>query len=348
MLPLDFSGTSIDKIITHLVGNKYLEDGINYSNHESIIEETTKEYLSEYFLQGFTPLDWYAFRHSVDLSLNTVYSLASKLFASQEEFISSSKELAKELYDSSLHPKIKTGEFNLVYFRDVQYGDEILDAIGLFKSETKVPFIKMHPEDDRYIHRHEFGYKIDGIDKAAIIFNTDKEDGYRILTVDHTNKNAEAAFWKDEFLKLEAVHNEFHQTKVVMDIAKSFMTDHVKDTFDLSRAEQIDLLNKSGDYFKTHDQYEPESFAEEVFDNPQMASNFQNYNSNYLSENNVQLDDQMKLSEDAVKKYGRVFKSVLKLDKNFHIYIHGDKDKIERGRETDGRKFYKIYYENEF
>ena len=28
---------------------------------------------------------------------------------------------------------------------------------------------------------------------------------------------------------------------------------------------------------------------------------------------------------------GRVFKSVLKLDKNFHIYIHGDRNKIERG-----------------
>ena len=347
MVPLDFSGSRIEKIITHLVGNKALEDGIQYSSHESMVEEATKEYLKEYFLQGFNPLDWYAFKHSVDLTLNTVYSLSAKLFSDPEEFIMASKEMAKELYDSSQHPKIKTGEFNLVYFKDIQYGDEILDGIGLFKSETKVPFIKMHAEDVRYRIDHGLGYRVDGIDKAAIILNSDKEDGFRVLTVDHTNKSAEASYWKDQFLKLEAIHNEFHQTKVVMDIAKTFMNDHVKDTFDLSRAEEIDLLNKSGDYFKTADQYEPEAFAEAVFDNPQMASNFQNYNKQYLSENNFELDDDMKLSEDAVKKYGRVFKSVLKLDKNFHIYIHGDKNMIIRGREVDGRKFYKIYYQNE-
>jgi len=53
------------------------------------------------------------------------------------------------------------------------------------------------------------------------------------------------------------------------------------------------------------------------------------------------------ISNKAVKKQARVFKSVLKLDKNFHIYIHGDKKLIERGTDEVGRKFYKIYYEEE-
>ena len=49
-----------------------------------------------------------------------------------------------------------------------------------------------------------------------------------------------------------------------------------------------------------------------------------------------------------MKRQARVFKSVLKLDKNFHIYIHGDRDRIERGvDERTGRKFYKIYYDEE-
>jgi hypothetical protein len=49
----------------------------------------------------------------------------------------------------------------------------------------------------------------------------------------------------------------------------------------------------------------------------------------------------------AVKKQERIFKSVLKLDKNFHIYIHGDRELIEQGMDADGRKFYKIYFEEE-
>ena len=48
-----------------------------------------------------------------------------------------------------------------------------------------------------------------------------------------------------------------------------------------------------------------------------------------------------------MKRQARVFKSVLKLDKNFHIYIHGDRNKIEQGVDEKGRKFYKIYYEQE-
>ncbi|MFM7764289.1 MAG: hypothetical protein ACKO6I_01410, partial [Sphingomonadales bacterium] len=38
---------------------------------------------------------------------------------------------------------------------------------------------------------------------------------------------------------------------------------------------------------------------------------------------------------------------ILKLDKNFHTYIHGNREMIEKGTDPDGRKFYKIYFENE-
>ena len=53
------------------------------------------------------------------------------------------------------------------------------------------------------------------------------------------------------------------------------------------------------------------------------------------------------ISADAVKKQSRLYKSVVKLDKNFHIYIHGRTDLIEKGMDRDGRKYYKIYYQEE-
>ncbi|GHV33811.1 hypothetical protein FACS1894178_0070 [Bacteroidia bacterium] len=39
-------------------------------------------------------------------------------------------------------------------------------------------------------------------------------------------------------------------------------------------------------------------------------------------------------------------KSVIKLDKNFDIQIHGNRDLIEQGSDSKG-KFYKIYYKEE-
>ncbi len=74
---------------------------------------------------------------------------------------------------------------------------------------------------------------------------------------------------------------------------------------------------------------------------------FQRFGDRFQEDRDVELQDHFAISADAVKKQARVFKSVLKLDKNFHIYIHGDRNKIEQGVDESGRKFYKIYYELE-
>jgi len=53
------------------------------------------------------------------------------------------------------------------------------------------------------------------------------------------------------------------------------------------------------------------------------------------------------ISESAVKKQARSIKSIIKLDKNFHIYVHGHRKLIEQGVDEQGRKFYKISYNEE-
>ena len=58
--------------------------------------------------------------------------------------------------------------------------------------------------------------------------------------------------------------------------------------------------------------------------------------------------DNFEISVHAVKQQAKVFKSVLKLDKNFHIYIHGNRQLIEKGfDEATGRNYYKLYFDNE-
>ncbi|MDR0612480.1 MAG: hypothetical protein LBG45_03165 [Dysgonamonadaceae bacterium] len=60
----------------------------------------------------------------------------------------------------------------------------------------------------------------------------------------------------------------------------------------------------------------------------------------------LELADDFTISDSAVKKQTRIFKSVIKLDKNFHIYVHGNSDLIQQGTDENG-KFYKIYYKEE-
>jgi hypothetical protein len=78
-----------------------------------------------------------------------------------------------------------------------------------------------------------------------------------------------------------------------------------------------------------------------------LIKSFQNFDNSYRQNNDIEIENKFEISNQAVKKQARVFKSVLKLDKNFHIYIHGNRDLIEQGVEKDGRRFYKIYFNEE-
>ncbi|GAC1527384.1 MAG: hypothetical protein NVS3B15_04200 [Sediminibacterium sp.] len=79
-----------------------------------------------------------------------------------------------------------------------------------------------------------------------------------------------------------------------------------------------------------------------------MIDSFTQYKQTYEMARQVTIEEEFGIHLSAVKKQERVFKSVLKLDKNFHIYIHGRKDLIERGYdEMSGRHFYKLYFNEE-
>ncbi len=71
-------------------------------------------------------------------------------------------------------------------------------------------------------------------------------------------------------------------------------------------------------------------------------------NNDYENEFDTEITDSFEISNAAVKKQARVFKSILKLDKNFHIYIHGSKEMIERGfDEEKNLNYYKVYFKEE-
>jgi hypothetical protein len=79
---------------------------------------------------------------------------------------------------------------------------------------------------------------------------------------------------------------------------------------------------------------------------PEVIESFNQYKSAYQQEYDIDIVDDFSISDSAVKKQARIFKNVIKLDKNFHIYVHGDRNLIERGTDKNG-KFYKIYYREE-
>ena len=131
-------------------------------------------------------------------------------------------------------------------------------------------------------------------------------------------------------------------------MCKSFVTDKMPEDFDVSKTDQIDLLNRSATYFKKNENFDINAFTSDVIQDEGLIDAFKSYKNTFQEDSNLPIVDEFEISTPAVKKYSKVFKSVLKLDRNFHIYIHGDKDLIEKGRDdASGMNFYKIFYKEE-
>jgi len=348
MIAIDYSNVSLDRLITHHIGSRHEEDGIAISTETTHVNTASLDYILQYFLSPFEPIDFHHFTHSVGLEMNEVYTLASQVFDDFNTFQKVSESLASLVYESSDHPKVKPGELSIAYFNNIQFDDEIVDAIGIFKSENNVPFVKLNNQKSRYAINHDFGFELKGIDKGCLVFNTSKNLGYSVLVIDNARKFGDAKYWVENFLQLKPSSDAYHNTKDVLKITKDFVTKQISGgEFGLTKTDKIEMLNQTMDYFKNNESYNKEEFETQVFKNEEVRSSYQQYNQAVAKEKDIELEDNFDISAPAVQKQSRAFKSVLKLDKNFHVYIHGDKSKIERGIEEDGRKFYKIYYEKE-
>lgn len=346
---IDHSNTELDSVILHFIGNPNTGEELLLSKNTLDISNAEIELmLFKYFLSAFTQPEYFSFTFSTnDFRLNPMYQLVQACFENKNQFVEASHNIAKYLHSVSTHPQIKSGELFVSYFTKVQLEGEECDMIGIFKAESKQSLLKLNRSKTDYSLECIEGINIDKLDKACLIFNLKSEDGFRICLLDRSNKAAEAQFWKDSFLQVKACSDDYQHTKEFLNITKQFVTQKLDEEFEVTKADKIDLLNRSVAYFKTHDSFVKEDFEEQVLQDSEVIKSFRSFDQHYREENEIELQDSFEISNQAVKKQARIFKSVLKLDKNFHIYIHGNRNMIEQGVEKDGRKFYKIYYDEE-
>lgn len=339
----------IKQAIVHQVGNPSRGEELKLSEETIDLDDPILcGLLVNYFLAAVNENELYQFTHLSDIALNEVYNYVTALFENPDDFVRQSYYAAQFLHSKSTHAKVKEGELCVVRLTDVPFDGDYIDAIGFYKSENKESFLKVLHDGNKLSLVSEDGINTRKPDKACLVFRSNSADGYRVCVIDHTNKQQDAQYWVNDFLQVQPVADSYHHTDKYLALCKQFVTNEYAEKFEVTKSDQIEMLNRSMDYFKTHEQFDMQEFTGEVIHHPEVVDSFMQYKKNFESAKNYEFEDQFDIHLSAVKKQQRQFKSVLKLDKNFHIYIHGRRDLIERGvDEVTGRKYYKIYYEEE-
>ncbi|WP_448788809.1 nucleoid-associated protein [Bacteroides graminisolvens] len=344
---IDFIKCNIDSLSIHKVGNKYEEELIQFSNQGVNLENPLiRELLVKYFLYPFKSNEYYNFHHSIDINLNEVFVCVNKIFENNKILHEQSINLAKHLYEQSTHPKIKGGEFYTVYFRDCIIDEKTVDVIGLFKSENRDTFLKVFSAGESFAIESQQGININKLDKGCLIFNTEQKNGYIVAVVDNTNKGSEAQYWLDNFLHICPCKDEYHKTQNLLFLCKNFVKNELPQHFEISKADQADMLNKSVKFLKENDSFNMKDFTNKVIGQPTIIESFNQYKSSFQKEYDIEIGDNFTISESAIKKQARSLKSIIKLDNNFDILIHSSRNLIEQGVDEKG-KYYKVYYQEE-
>jgi hypothetical protein len=345
----DFQDAGIESLSIHHIGNKVNGGNLKLSKQPSPVGDTHLQHgLLQFALPPLAQPGMYQFISATgDVSLNPVYQLSAEFFQGGSSAHILSVKLAQLLFENTAHPQIKEGDFMVMHLTNLHFENQKTDAIGLFKVEHKDYFLQFDERTDGFDIAYLEGIEMDKLDKGCLILNLDTADGFKVFVTDRSNKGSEAQYWKDQFLMIQPCHDGFHQTRDFLQMTRKFVTDRVPEVFEADKTVQIDMLNRSMEYFKNNESFELENFQNEVFQQPDLIESFKAFDKDYRDAHDIYLDEKFDISDEAVKKQSRVFKSVLKLDKNFHVYIHGNRNMIEKGVDGDGRKFYKIYYEQE-
>lgn len=348
---IDFSRAQLTHFIVHHVGNKGLGENLTLAEKQIKIvhDDFVKETLLRYLLTPFKTDIYHQFKGKVDVSLANVANACEDLFTSRKEFEKQSASMAEHLYNQSIHPKIKGGEFYVCYFKDAVVDGELCDAVGLFKTENKETFLKVYQNVDEFDVDCDNGININKLDKGCLVFNTDKENGYKISIVDTNNRVAECAlYWEEDFLNAKIKPNAYYHTKNFIDASRGFCEEILTEANNVKKEDQMMMLNKSTSYFKEKDAFNLKDFEKEVLVQPEIIEAFNDYRTDFNKRMDLTAVDEFDVSATAVKKNQKYMRSVVKLDKNFHIYIHARHDYIERGYDEEkGLKYYKLYYVNE-
>ncbi len=339
----------IESISLHRVGNKSKGEPIFLSASPSSPDDETKGLLKEYFFRPFREKEenYYRLSHEAGLEFNPVYTLATAIFNQPSSVHLHTRELAAHLYDQSVHPHIKSGEVYVAYITDVLLDNKKVDAVGIFKSELKHDFLQFEEKGNNLDIRVMQGVNLGKLDKGCLIFNTLKEEGYKVLSVD--SNRYDARYWLNQFLGVEALADENFYTRNYLKFCQNFAKDVVLPAED--KQQEVLFMNRAVNHFAKNSAFEESNFMNEVIENPDLIPEFRHYKVEKGPKYSIEDVSNFDIANKAVTDARKKIKNVIQLDTNIQIRLDFINPEsvgkfVEKGWDEERQMYYYLVYFN--
>ncbi len=346
---INLYATQIESLSLHRVGNKNKGEALFLSEGPYFLDDETTGLLKEYFFKPFREKEenYYRFTHEADVEFNPVYQVTAEIFAAPSQLHALSKKLATHLYDQSKHPHIKSGEVYVTLLKDVLLDNTKTDAIGIFKSELKQDFLQFQEKGGNLEIQIEQGININKLDKGCLIFNVDKEHGYKVLSID--SNRYDAKYWLEQFLDLAPLTDENFYTKNYLKFCQNFAKDVVLPAED--KQQEVLFMNRAVNHFAKNDAFEESNFLNEVMANPELIPEFKHYKVEKGPKYSIEDVSNFNIANKAVSDTRKKLKNVIHLDTNIHIRLdfinHESAEKfVEKGWDEERQMYYYLVYFN--
>jgi hypothetical protein len=325
---LDTNRISIEK--TLLISNISMVDcKLNDDLFSS--EDSNELSLSYFFLKPFKDKILYS------IDDEDFFDKVSEFFDRKITLENFSQSLAQKLFESD------ETEVLILEIKGLVFEDEVLDALGFFKIDQKERFVTLTASEGKSSLQAKQGLSFGKLTRGTLIFNTERDHGYKALCIDSSSKN-ESQIWREQVMGLKRRKDDFYKTQQVLQVYREF----VEQQLDAPAEQVAQIKAKAKDYFSQSQTFDKQEFEQHVFEEPKMVEAFESFAQNLEQERQIFIEPEFEIAEKAIKQDKKTFRSVIKLDKNFHVYVHANPNLLEKGHDPErNMNFYRLFFKNE-
>ncbi len=341
---VNLDNVEILNCIVHKIGSHSAEEPNQYAQHQKTLSDSESAYLQKILLKPFkSVIPVFEF---ITEGENTIATIVEKILSSEEDYVENTCAIAQHLFNQSVHNTTKPGYMFILYLGKVEIEKQLTDAVAIFKLEGHTTFLQQQINLNNTVLEFDQGLITKNIEKAALIVNYDSAKG---LTIYSYEKNVgESNYWNKNFLNAVRKSNDFNNTFSLLDSYKDFVL-NTETLADVSKKDKLDLVQNSVAYVMDNSEatLKIDDFILNNIANESAQEEYRNHLDLYSQSKNIELQPEFNANKAAIQYHQKKFRSIIKLDKNFHIYVHTNQELMETGVDENGKKYYKLFFENE-